>query len=358
MGEVLGVGLSHYPGLILPDAMMAGLLAWTLQDPDIPDAWRDPSRWPATMREEWGDDRGAGAAARHRAELVAALDHVRLALDEFEPDAIVVFGDDQYENFRDDLIPPVAVLAYDDLEVRPWHPDEVALPVLSEHNVWGEAPDSAFVVRGRPDIARHLTEAVLGQGVDLAYAYRPLHHAGLPHAFLNAVLYLDYHRRGFEHPIIPVSVNCYGRRVVSYQGGTSRLGDIRRLDPPSPPPWRLMEVGAAFARAAAASPYRLALVASSSWSHAFLCDTWYRLRPDGDADERLHRWLLAAEYDEWRRVTLDEIEQAGQHEVLNWFVLAGAMDELHLEPHWSSYVRTEIFNSNKVFALWGPSSGR
>jgi hypothetical protein len=33
MAEILGLGLSHYPPLCLPDADMAGILKWTLQDP-------------------------------------------------------------------------------------------------------------------------------------------------------------------------------------------------------------------------------------------------------------------------------------------------------------------------------------
>jgi hypothetical protein len=28
---------------------------------------------------------------------------------------------------------------------------------------------------------------------------------------LNAVLFLDYHRRGFDHPVITMPLNCYGR---------------------------------------------------------------------------------------------------------------------------------------------------
>ena len=46
MAEVLGLGLSHYPPLCLPDAEMASLLAWTLQDTSIPEKERDPKNWP------------------------------------------------------------------------------------------------------------------------------------------------------------------------------------------------------------------------------------------------------------------------------------------------------------------------
>ncbi len=67
-------------------------------------------------------------------------------------------------------------------------------------NVWGEPADTAFLVRGRPDIARALVTSLLEQDLDVAYAYEPLHHPSLPHAFVNTVLFLDYHRRGFDLP--------------------------------------------------------------------------------------------------------------------------------------------------------------
>jgi hypothetical protein len=354
MGEILGIGLSHYPLLSGPDEAMAGLLRWTLADPDLPAAWRQPDAWPVGMREEWGADDGTSAAATHRAALVESFGHLRSLLDEFNPDAVVVFGDDQYENFKDDLIPPVAVLAYGDIDVRPWHPDEAPKGPLSAQNVWGEGPGTVRRVRGRPDIGRYLASALLEQDIDVAYGYRPLHHPGLAHAFLNTVLFLDYHRSGFEYPVIPVAVNCYGRRVVSYRGTVSRLGDERPLDPPSPSPARMIAIGAATGRALAASPWRLALVASSSWSHAFLCDRMFRLRPDRDADERLYRWLVTDETARWSDVTLADLEAAGQHEVLNWFALVGAMRALDRPLLWSRFVETQIFNSNKVFAAFEP----
>jgi len=44
--------------------------------------------------------------------------------------------------------------------------------------------------------------------------------------------------------------------------------------------------------------------------------------------------------------------QAGQHEMLNWFCLLGAMSELGLALTWSDFITTEIFNSNKAFAIY------
>ena len=56
-------------------------------------------------------------------------------------------------------------------------------------------------------------------------------------------------------------------------------------------PRRLMDLGAATARALRDSDWRVALIASSSWSHAFLCDKTWRLYPDMESDRHLFKAL-------------------------------------------------------------------
>jgi hypothetical protein len=352
MAEVLGLGLSHYPPLCLADADMASILRWTLQDSSIPSAEKDIANWPASMQAEWSNDLGARAAAVHREALIAGFTRVRAALDAFRPDAVVIWGDDQYENFKEDLIPPFAVLAFDDLDLYPWAHAATSSFMKGKANVWGEDASKHYRVRGRPDIARHLVTGLLEQDIDVAYAYKPLHHGSLGHAFANSILYLDYHRKGYDYPTVCFPLNCYGRRVVSWQGFLTRMDSDVEFDPPSPSPKRFMRLGAVTARVLKDSPWRVALVASSSWSHAFLCDRTWRLRPDTPADRRLYEALRAGDYDSWRATPLAAIEEAGQQEVLNWFALAGAMDELGAGLDWSMFVETHLFNSNKVFAVY------
>ncbi|OVZ59972.1 extradiol ring-cleavage dioxygenase [Pigmentiphaga sp. NML080357] len=354
MAEILGLGLSHYPMLCVPDANMADILAWTMEDPDIPAHEKDPANWTPAMRGEWSNDRGAAAAAEHRRHLVRNFDRARAVLDDFQPDAVLIWGDDQYENFKEDLIPPWTVCIYPDLEVFPWRHAHESAAMEGRRNVWNEGPDQRFMLRGRPDVAKHLATGLLEAGIDVAYAYKPLHHASAGHAFVNAALYLDYHRRGFDHPVIMMPLNCYGRRVVSARGFLTRFSHDAPPDPPSPPPWRFMQMGAAVARVLRDSPHRIALVASSSWSHAFLCDRTWRLKPDTPADTRLYRAMLEHDYAAWENTSLAQIEASGQHELLNWFALLGAMRELDMQVQWAEMIRTDVFNSNKVFVQYGP----
>lgn len=62
---------------------------------------------------------------------------------------------------------------------------------------------------------------------------------------------------------------------------------------------------------------------------------------------------MAADYATWQGTSLPAFEHAGQQEVLNWCALLGAMQELGAPLDWSDFVGTEVFNSNKVFAVYG-----
>jgi len=56
----------------------------------------------------------------------------------------------------------------------------------------------------------------------------------------------------------------------------------------------------------------------------------------------------------WRR-TIQEVEAAGHHELLNWHVLAGAMATLKRRAIICDYVATFIFQSGKCFAAFPPN---
>ncbi len=352
MAEIQLLGLSHYPPFGGTDAAMAGILRAILADPDIPASAKDPAGWSEPMRAEWGDDQGVSSAPAHRAAFIDGLDRVRAELEHFDPDVVVVWGDDQYENFKEDLIPPFSVLAFPDREIQPY----ATKPAHEFPRFWDEPDDYTITIKGRPDLATWLVGELLEAGIDMSYAYRPLHDQQLPHAFLNTVLFLDHRRIGFEWPVICMPINCYGRRVIAAEGFWKPFGEELTLDPPSPPPWRLMELGSAVVRALRQRSERVSIIASSSWSHAFLTDHTWRLRPDIDADRALYRAMVEGDYERFGAYTTAQIEHAGQQEVLNWFALLGAARELSVTPSWSTFVETWIFNSNKVFAAWPPTA--
>jgi hypothetical protein len=310
------------------------------------------------MRSQWGNDQGQAHSDQHRRDLIEQFRRVRSELDAFNPDVVVIWGDDQYENFREDCVPAFSILAYDSVEIQPWKGYDRG------RNAWDEPEDQTFTVQGHRAAGKYLATALLEEGIDVAYAYKPLHRA-LGHAFTNSVLYLDYDRKGFRYPVVPFAVNAYGRWLIAANGGPvsqSRAaelpGEQTDLDPPAPQPWRCFDVGAAAARALARSPWRAAIIASSSWSHSFLVEKNARLFPDVDADKRYYEALKKGDWAFWRNTTLAQVEDRGHHELLNWFCLAGAMQELgRKQPDESVFLESWLTNSDKVFAVFRPSHG-
>ncbi len=352
MAEILGLGVTHSPSLIAPDELKNYSLTRALRNDRIPSEQKNPENWPDAMRKEWGDDEGYTSALFQRERLVTGFRKVRAELDAFNPDVVLVWGDDQYENFKEDIIPAFCVMAHNEYECIPFTTkDGGARP-----NVWGEPADKSFSYKGHPS-ARYLTGALIDEGFDVAYAYKPLHEPGLGHAFLNTLLYLDYDRIGFDYPVIPFAINCYGSRVIRNRGGASTQvanGVEVPPDPPGPSPRRCMELGAAAARALQASPWRVALIASSSWSHAFLTEKNWWMYCDVESDRARFEEFKAGDFEAWRGLTTAQVEDAGQQEMLNWMCLAGALSELNRKPEIVEFQQTYVHNSSKCLAVARP----
>jgi len=352
MGEILGIGLSHYPGLVAIDQNMNFALKKTLQDPGLREEARNPENWPPEMQQEWSDDGGTKAATAHRKTLIDEFRMLRKEIDDFKPDFLLIWGDDQYENFKEDVIPPFCLFAYDEHEARPFvHQNRGP-------NAWGETADTVFNYKGHRMGAKYIASNLLEQGFDVAYAYKPLHD-DLGHAFLNVALFLDYDRQGFPHPIVPFQVNSYGRRVIFQKAGVPDLTKSNNategdLDPPSPAPWRCFDLGVATAKALKNSPWRVAVIASGSWSHAFLTKQTDYIRPSLEHDRGLFKALQDGDWERWRNTPLSEIEEHGDQEVLNWMCLTGAMSELGRKPDYTNWIESYIFNSPKAFAIFRP----
>jgi hypothetical protein len=157
MAEILGLGCTHRPVMLRRNEDWTGMMRTSLDDPDMPAEMKDPARWPAQLREELGNDWGAGAAGRAREVYRRHFADTRAALDEFKPDVIVMFGDDQYENFKEDVVPPFAVLAYEGHEIEPWK--------SRAWNPWGEPNDKRFSFTGHRAAGKYLASGLLELGI-------------------------------------------------------------------------------------------------------------------------------------------------------------------------------------------------
>ena len=66
MAEILGLGCTHRPVMLRRDEDWTVMMRASLDDPDMPQEWKDPSRWPAQLRDELANDFGTAAAGRAR----------------------------------------------------------------------------------------------------------------------------------------------------------------------------------------------------------------------------------------------------------------------------------------------------
>ena len=355
MAELLCVGASHAPMLGFTDDHMADILRRHLESERVPAASKDPKNWPPRMLEEFGPngEKALEFAAVERDHVITAFRRLRREIDDFKPDLILIWGDDQYENFHEDLVPSFCVYACDEFQTQPFvkHGWAIGQP----DNIWGEPRDKTFTVKGHPQAGRYLARSLLEEDQPIAYAYKPgLHYPGLAHAFMNSILYLDYDRSGFEYPVLPFHVNCYGSNLVRSRGGDS-IGKGGEPDPPSPSPTLCFDTGSRTARIMRDSPWRAVLMGSSSWSHAFLTPKNHFLFPDIDADRGRFEELRSGRQHLWRDIPLSEIEASGQAEFLNWICLAGAMTELGVRAEVLDYSESYIFNSSKCTIVGRPA---
>src|SRR5487761_1009523 len=186
MGDFIALGMTHYPMLLGPNEHMADLLRSSLRDPDIPEHRKNPAHWPELAQQEWGDD--------------------------------------QYENFREEVVPSFCVLAYGDTPVEPFG----VMRKLKIPNFWSLPDEMTFRMQGAPEFARALATGLLQRDVDVAYSYEQRQGIYFPHAFANTQVFLDYDNVGqeFPYPIVPIAVNCYGEHVIARRGGRAKFAEI------------------------------------------------------------------------------------------------------------------------------------
>jgi hypothetical protein len=83
MGEILGIGCSHGPGITGPLTRLTDIyLRRNLQSELTPVHMKDPKNWPRKMQEEWDGDEGLAFAAEYQRILQPAYRKARECIDE------------------------------------------------------------------------------------------------------------------------------------------------------------------------------------------------------------------------------------------------------------------------------------
>ena len=339
MGEVLGVGVTHFPPLLGPVDNYAMVLRRYLKSPKVQANMKESSSWPAPMQDEWEHE--IERATVHQEQMIAAFKKVREAIDDFNPDAVLIIGNDQYENWHEDIIPAFHVFIADDLSTR--------LFPRNQPNVWNEDPATTRVeYKGHKDLAWHLTTELLERDFPISYSYKQHHFEefGMVHAYTNGLMYLDWDRKGWPYPLVPLGVNGYGWAALE------RSPLPEQKFPPGPSPRSCFRFGEVIREILDERPERTVILASSGWSHAFLVEKNFLLWPDLESGRQHVEDMKTGAHRNWGDLTNADIDDAGDAEFKNWIPLAGAMKDRKAEI--VDYLETYIFNSPKCFALFHP----
>src|SRR5437764_1406138 len=163
MAEILGLGCTHWPTLCLPNDGLTGVFKRVLDAPNVDPAVKDPANWPSELLAELGNDDGLSAANRCGERFGNDFRAIRKILDDFNPDLVVIWGDDQYENFREDIVPAFCLLGYDsDFQLKPWANGNGGKP-----NRWDERGDWALKLHGHREAAKYLATGLIERVIDM-----------------------------------------------------------------------------------------------------------------------------------------------------------------------------------------------
>lgn len=298
---VIGIGTSHSPQLSIRAKDWAKLLG----DKDKTDPRLD---YEGLLKKA-----KPGLAAELTLEKFEERDQACLkgvatlgdALRQANADVVVVFGDDQQEQFHDENMPMFAI----------YHGK--ALPVVKHNNLrpaaWKEAEERGWAETAPEyetggDLANHLIRALTDAEFDITRCNKLRAEIGVGHAF--SFLY----RRvlpGGKVPMVPVMVNTY-------------------YPPNQPTPKRCYAFGQAVRKAIESwnSDARVALLASGGLSHVVIDEEIDAMTIDG---------LKNKKPDVLYRLPRERLK-GGTSEILNWVALAGAMEDRDLK--YLEYVTT------------------
>jgi hypothetical protein len=234
---------------------------------------------------------------------------------------MVIFGDDQQEQFHDDNMPMFAIYHGESIPVVNDNKHRPAGWKDAERRGWA---DTMSQYETEPDLANHLIRSLVDAEFDVARCNQLREEIGVGHAF--SFLY----RRilpGGALPIVPVMVNTY-------------------YPPNQPTPKRCYAFGQAVRKAVDSwhSDKKVALMASGGLSHVVI---------DEEIDAIVIDGLKNKKPDVLFRLPRERL-RGGTSEILNWVALAGAMEnrELKYLEYVTTYRSPAATGCGMGFAYW------
>jgi 3-O-methylgallate 3,4-dioxygenase len=243
------------------------------------------------------------------------------ALQRSRADLVVIFGDDQQEQFHDDNMPTFAIYHGTSVPVVKDNKHQPAGWKDAERRGWAE---TAAQYDTAQDLANHLIRSLVDAEFDIARCSKLREEIGVGHAF--SFLY----RRvlpGGTLPMVPVMVNTY-------------------YPPNQPTPKRCYAFGQAVRNAIESwkSDSKVALMASGGLSHVVI---------DEEIDAMVIDGLKNKKPESLFRLPREKL-RGGTSEILNWVALAGAMEKRELKyfEYVTTYRSPAATGCGMGFAYW------
>jgi hypothetical protein len=329
---ILGIGTSHTPMLTLAADDWEHRASADLANPRLS---LSDGRWLSyeELRGEVGDRYAAAARPevlrQHADTCERALDRLAGLLAEAAPDVVIIVGDDQEELFTFGVNPALAIFHGDTILTSAKFGGADQPEWMRKMSV-GYAMNAVHAFAGAPEFACDLIVGLMERHIDVtavASVERP-DAAGFGHAFGFVIHRLFAGRR---IPVVPVLLNTY-------------------FPPNVPTAARSHDIGRALREAIDSSraSHRVAIVASGGLSHFVVDEDLDRLVLEGVHPGQAH--LLRS----IPRCALN----SGSSEILNWILMAGALDGLPLQyleyqPIYRSAAGTGV---GVAFAAWCESA--
>jgi 2,3-dihydroxyphenylpropionate 1,2-dioxygenase len=207
---------------------------------------------------------------------IAAMRELGKTLDETRPDALLIFGSDHLETFSIGCVPTFAIVA-GSRAVAEFAGRRYDLPIHRE-------------------LAEDLLDKLVRAGFDPAYS----EDAVLGHCF---AVPFEFVLGGREIPVVPIHTNVYL--------------------PPLPSPRRCAAFGQKIGEIVASRPERVAILASGGMSH--YPGTWKYPQPEFAFDHWLIGELGYGNIDALLELTVEQLDEVGNTELLTWAMLFGAI---------------------------------
>lgn len=355
MGEILGITLSHFPYIRMKPHVLPSVLKGLINSRTwvgFPDN-KDPGKWPEPMRKEWGDDQAETTGRLAQQHQIEQFRRVKQALDAFRPDFAVLLYRDLGEAWGpatgqpEDKRPKWWIHTQDEFKVRPFQ------IFGNRENVWEEDPDKLETFKLHKEGARYLVDALkeAGQNPVICTQADNKSKVGLGHNAVAGIVHMDWDRREFRMPVVPIGIEPFGFNRTRIPEG---LGPWDKSQAPPLSPKEGFELGRTLARAIKASPWKVALVAPTNWSNSQNTNKDFgRFYPDIEADKkRFDEWKnnkFANWGDSW---TWDEMEKSATWEVIASIVLAGAMTEVGAKVKHADMASYWTLNSTWVTTIF------